>query len=258
MAEMGEIQRLMERCRAQMDDFRNNRPSDEQPCLELFRLALTENNQAAWEAIYSIYQAQVVRWVQSHPHFHFTGEDAGYFVNQAFWRLWKYGARHACAGRFNTLADYLQYLKRCAASVITDELRRGRRDALLHLAEADEPADADREGSDDSAMSPDWVSATLRDRAPLEEEVENEIVLAGLWELLRQVLNGERERLVAEEMWEYGLSPRQVCARHPDKFASEEEIGQIRRNIVRRLNRQLTNSARHQQLRRELRHLLGG
>jgi hypothetical protein len=255
MAGGDEVQRLTERCRAQMDDFHSDRPSDEQPCLELFRLALIEGDQTAWEAIYDLYRTQVMRWVQNHPRFYFTGEEAGYFVNQAFWRLWKYGARHARAGRFGTVADYLQYLKRCAASVITDELRRGRSDALSRLIEL---AGADDDDSGGPAVPPGQAGALLHDRPPLEEEVEREIVLSDLWALLRQVLDGERERLLAEEIWGYGLSPQQVYALHPDQFADEEEVSQIRRNIVRRLNRQLTNSAQHQRLRDALRHLLGG
>lgn len=254
--EADKVQQLIERCSAQVDDFRNNRPSDERPCLELFRLALIEHNQEAWDAIYNIHQAQVTRWVHSHPRFRFTGEDASYFVNQAFCRLWKYGARHAHAGHFNAVADYLQYLKRCTWSAIEDELRRSQKDALWHLVEAAESADANDNGFDGAEMGLSEAAVALHDRASVEKIVEHEMVLSDLRELLRQTLEGERERLVAEEMWEYGLAPRQVYARHPDKFTDENEISQIRRNIVRRLNRRLTNDARSGQLRQELEHLL--
>ncbi len=247
--EVSSIQQLAELCSAQVSDFRNNRPSDERPCLELFRLALIERNQEAWEAIYHIHFPQVVRWVHNHPHFRITGEDADYFANQAFSRLWQYGTRHACAGHFNAVADYMQYLKRCTWSAIEDELRRSQKDALWHLVEVNDSPD---DGESDGMMGFDEVALALHDRTSVEAMVESEVILNDLRELLRQTLEGESERIVAEEMWEYGLAPRQIYARHPDRFSGENEVSQIRRNIVRRLNRRLTNDAKSGQLRREL------
>lgn len=250
--EVSTIQQLAELCSAQVSDFRNNRPCDERPCLELFRLALIERNQEAWDAIYNIHYPQVVRWVHTHPHFRITGEDADYFANQAFSRLWQYGSRHACAGHFNAVADYMQYLKRCTWSAIEDELRRSQKDALWHLVEINDSAD---DGESDGMMGFDEVALALHDRTSVEVVVESEAILSDLWELLRQTLEGERERIVAEEMWEYGLAPRQIYARHPDRFADENEVSQIRRNIVRRLNRRLNNDAKVGQLRQELEYL---
>ncbi|MCS6848642.1 MAG: hypothetical protein RMN52_13130 [Anaerolineae bacterium] len=246
------IQQLAKLCSAQVSDFRNNRACDERPCLELFRLALIERNQEAWEAIYNIHYPQVVRWVHTHPHFRITGEDADYFANQAFSRLWQYGTRHACAGHFNAVADYMQYLKRCTWSAIEDELRRSQKDALWHLVELGDSTD---DNESDGMMGLDEAALALHNRVSVEAMVENEAILNDLWELLRQTLEGERERIVAEEMWEYGLAPRQIYARHPDRFADENEVSQIRRNIVRRLNRRLTNDAKVGQLRQELEYL---
>ncbi|BCX04015.1 MAG: hypothetical protein KatS3mg053_1953 [Candidatus Roseilinea sp.] len=250
--EASTIQQLAELCSAQVSDFRNNRPCDERPCLELFRLALIEHNQEAWAAVYNIHYPQVMRWVHTHPHFCITGEDADYFANQAFSRLWQYGSRHACAGHFNAVADYMQYLKRCTWSAIEDELRRSQKDALWHLVEVN---DSTEDNESDNVMGFDEAALALHDRVSVEAVVESEVILRALWELLRQTLEGERERIVAEEMWEYGLAPRQIYARHPDRFSDENEVSQIRRNIVRRLNRRLTNDAKVGQLRQELEYL---
>jgi hypothetical protein len=249
--EANAIQRLAEMCGAQAGEFRgDDHLRDERPCLELLRLALVERNQEAWAAIYKIYYPQVLRWVHAHPHFRITGEDADYFANQAFSRLWQYGERHACAGRFGAVADYMQYLKRCTWSAIEDELRRGRKDALWHLAEMGDSTD-----DDESERMMDERVLEMHDHIAVEAIVENTAILNHLWELLDQIIEGERERIVAKEMWEDGLEPRQIRARHPDCFVDENEVSQIRRNIVRRLNRKLVNDARAGLLRQELEHL---
>lgn len=253
--EANAIQRLAELCSAQVSDFReDDRPRDEQPCLELLRLALVERDQEAWDALYKIHYPQVLRWVHTHPHFRVTGEDADYFANQAFSRLWQYGERHASAGRFKTVADYMQYLKRCTWSAIEDELRRSRKDALWHWAEVNDSA---VDGENDDMMGLDELAETP-DSASVEATVENAAILSDLWALLGQIIEGERERIVTKEMWEEGLEPRQIYARHPDLFMNEDAVSQIRRNIVRRLNRKLINDARAGLLRQELEHLFRG
>lgn len=253
--ESSAIQQLAELCSAQAGDFHNDdRSRDEQPCLELLRLALVERDQEAWDALYKMHYPQVLRWVHTHPHFRVTGEDADYFANQAFSRLWQYGERHASAGRFKTVADYMQYLKRCTWSAIEDELRRSRKDALWHWAEVNDSA---VDGEDNGVMGLDELAETP-DSASVEATVENAAILSDLWELLGQIVEGERERVVAKEMWEEGLEPRQIYTRHPDLFVDEDEVSQIRRNIVRRLDRKLTNDARAGLLRQELEHLFRG
>ena len=107
-------------------------------------------------------------------------------------------------------------------------------------------------------MGLDELDRETPDSASVEATVENAAILSDLWELLGQIIEGERERIVAKEMWEEGLEPPQIYARHPDLFVDEDEVRQIRRNIVRRLDRKLTNDARAGLLRQELEHLFRG
>lgn len=248
------IEQLVNECIIQTNEFHHNRPSDDQPCLELFRRALIEHDQEAWSAIYNLHYNQVMRWVYTHPRFRFTGENANIFANQAFARLWQYGSRHAKEGRFNTVAEYMQYLKRCTWSAIEDELRRSQKDALWYLVELNSPSDGS-EPSDEGWDFETLGASLLEEDVPMEAVVEREALMQELWELLRQSLVDGRERIVAEEIWEYGLAPRQIYARHPDMFANEGEVGQVRRNILRRLNRRLMNDGQAGMLREEFERL---
>lgn len=246
------IQILAERCSAQISDFRRDHPSDETPCIELFRLALIEHNQEAWESLYHTYYPLVTRWVSFHPGFRLTGEDVDYFANQAFARFWRYGAQRASAGCFRRIADYLQYLKRCAWSAIEDELRWIRKDALGEIHRTN---DSD---ASEAVNIPEFTLAASDDRGAesFEQQIGNEASLKKLRRLLCDVLTNEDESLVAEATWQQGLSPRQIHTRYPGRFADESEVSQIRRNILRRLTRRLMNDAGAAELRQELEELL--
>lgn len=245
------IQALAERCSAQISDFRRDHPSDETPCIELFRLALVEHNQEAWESLYHTYYPLVTRWVCFHPGFRITGEDVDYFANQAFARFWLYGAQRASAGCFKRIADYLQYLKRCVWSAIEDELRWIRKDALGEVYRTND-SDASR-----VVNIPEFnLSTDDRGSGSFEQRIESEASLQKLRRLLWDVLLDENESLVAEAIWQHGLSPQQVHRRYPSRFADEAEVSQIRRNILRRLTRRLMNDAKATELRQELEELL--
>lgn len=248
-------EQLLSACIIQMNEFHHNRPSDDRPCLELFRRALIEHDQEAWSAIYNLHHDQVMRWVYAHPRFRFTGEDASVFANQAFARLWQYGRRHAEAGRFNAVAEYMQYLKRCTWSAIEDELRRIQKDALWHQVELDSLSDGGE--LNDEGWDFETLGIWLRgEDVPMEVVVEREAVMQELWELLKRSLVDGREHVVAEEIWEYGLTPRQIYVRYPDMFANEGEVRQVRRNILKRLIRRLMRGGRASILWKELECLL--
>ena len=81
-------------------------------CFELFRRAISERSQPAWDAIYAQYRGIVLSWVHLHPAFPATREDAEYWVNRAFERLWS-ALPPERFGSFAELTGLLRYLKMC-------------------------------------------------------------------------------------------------------------------------------------------------
>jgi hypothetical protein len=58
-----------------------------------------------------------------------------------------------------------------------------------------------------------------------------------VWETLAELVQNETEHRVAELTWVYDLKPRQIQAAYPTQFASAAEVSQIKKNILKRLQR---------------------
>ena len=99
-----------------MARFRLRLSHDSHSCYELFRLALAEGNQQAWQAIYNQYHRLVHRWLGNPP------GDLEDLVNQVFTRFWRNITPEKFAN-FPTLSHILQYLKLCASGVAIDAER---------------------------------------------------------------------------------------------------------------------------------------
>ena len=207
------IVQLAERCSAEAKRYKQTQQSNEEYCLELFRRALTEQNETAWEAIYSQYQLLVQHWIYQYSRFHETGEEADLFVNDAFARMWQYGSKHT----FNSLKECLSFLRTCVWSAIENVMRKQKKDALMD--------------------SIPWDTIISSISINLEDTAEFSILWTDIKEALMETIQNEQERLVAEESWIYGLAPRTVRERYPNVFATVDEVNQSKRNIIRRLQR---------------------
>jgi RNA polymerase sigma factor (sigma-70 family) len=208
---------LAEYCQAEAERYQQTGQSNEEYCLELFRRALTMRDQAAWEAIYRQYHPLVTQWAYRCPGFDQTGEDAAFFVNAAFSRLWTW--QRGDTFKFEGLAKCLAYLKICLFSEIKDYLRKQKRDLLKAAVEIEE----------------DIPSTTPGDN--LEDQAEYNLRLIELRQILAEIVQDEQERLVAESSWDYDLSPRQIYARYPEIFSSVAEVSQVKHNLLKRLRR---------------------
>ena len=212
------LAQVIERCRA---DQSVRKPNSEW-CQKLFFLALAEQNQRAWEALCDEFHSMAEGWVRRYSSFYQTGEDALFFVNGAFSRLWQHASPLAQEAKFQKLSDYLQYLKRCVWTSIEDYLRKLGRDALWRQVSLD-------------------VMDAGPDLAPLSDSTERDLIVGRVLQVLEEIIQrDERERLVAEETWIYGASPRAIQADYPHYFATVSEVSQIKRNVLRRLQRHPT------------------
>lgn len=191
---------------------------DSLPCYHLFERALRFQDQYAWQAIVAEFSHMLKGWIYNYSRFRETGEDVETFVNEAFTRLWRSGSKPAQAGEFGKLSDYLVYLKRCVWASIEDFLRRAKKDSLWHGVALSSRVEM-------SYPEPDIEA----ERAVLSQQLD---------QLLQMITEGEPlERLVAEESWVYGLTPRAIQAKYPELFSSVPQVSQSKRNILRRLQR---------------------
>ncbi len=216
------VYELAEQCQTEAERYRRTGQSDGTSCFELFRRALVERDEAAWHAIYTQYQGLVRRWIREQVTGSPVDQELEDFVNEAFARMWQYGVRPETADKLDGLGKCLSYLKKCVWSSIEDQRRWRTKDALAK-----------------SEALLDWRELDAPVPSP-EGQMEHEELLARLRQALEETLQTDEERLVAEESWIYGQTPRQIQTRYPETFASVEVVNQTKRNILRRLRRKLS------------------
>lgn len=192
--------------------FVQRQPFDPQYCFELFRRAIVERNQRAWELVYTFYTPRVEQWVRRDSAFAATGESEDVFVNAAFARFWA----SLSSDRFVTFPDLsslLRYLQVCAHSAIIDHIRS---------LDADTEELDDERGVDVEQPAADVDAAIDRER---------------LWREIDALLADEAERKMMHDSFVLGLTPRQVQERSPQLFATARDVYRVKQNVLSRLRR---------------------
>jgi DNA-directed RNA polymerase specialized sigma24 family protein len=206
---------LIRRCAIESEHFYHGRPYDARFAHELFRRALVERDEIAWEHVYTHYSPLVESWVRRSGAFAGSGESSEFFVGAAFTKFWRAVTPERFA-TFPSLAALLSYLQLCTGSVVIDSVRA--QSWAEMVAEESLPADqAPRASADDEAL----------------ERVER----AEFWRYIDAQLNGEAERAVVLGSFVLGMKPGEICDQRPDLFASVGEVYNIKRNVLSRLSR---------------------
>ncbi len=203
---------LAHRCTQETELFFQRQSNDPRYCFELFRRAIHDHNEQAWEIIYVQYQTLVVGWVQRHPMFESAGEGVDYFANRAFEKMWA----SLTAERFEHFPDLksvLRYLQMCVHSVVIDHVR---------MAEA-----AAEEASTEAAEAESSMQDTALDQVYQRE----------FWRWLNAHLHDEKERIVVHGSFVLNLKPRELYDQYPQLFSDVAEIYRVKQNVLVRLRR---------------------
>jgi hypothetical protein len=202
-------------CREETEKFLRRLPSRDEFCFEIFRRAICDHVQAAWDVVFAQYRGMVLAWVRRHPVSASTHEDDDYWVNRTFDRFWT-AIGPERFGAFSSMAAILRYLKLCTHSLLLDEVRaRGG-------ARSEELTDQVAE----SAEEPDVADVAI-----------GQLSGGDLWEVVAAEAQDEAERRVAYLCFVLELKPREVYERHPNLYATVDDVYRIKRNLLDRLRR---------------------
>ena len=206
---------LARRCAQETELFFQRQAQDSKYCFELFRRAIRETDQFAWDMIYAQYKPLVTGWVKQNQAFEASGEEVEYFVNGAFGKISGILTSERFDG-FAEIGSLLRYLKMCVHSVIVDHTRSADQPKLYPLD------DALKEPSTDPALENQTIDRAYRQ---------------AFWDLVSGRLHDEKERLVMEGLFILALKPRQLYERTRPKFTDVGEIYRVKQNILARLGR---------------------
>jgi DNA-directed RNA polymerase specialized sigma24 family protein len=209
------VEILSAEARAQEANFVQGEPSEDAAGVELFRRAIADGDEAAWEAVVALYRGLLIAQSARQVVRSLVDEDAGFCVDRAFQRFWR-ATRARGLHEFQDLASILKYLKMCLASVLLDEARARRRQACVSI---------------DDLSAEAYVSSD-----PSVEVLAN-VAQVELWKAIDRELRTDTERLVVRLSFAAGLSPREITALHPEQFSEVAEVYRLKRNLIERLRR---------------------
>jgi hypothetical protein len=210
-----EIGALIRRCIVESERFYRGHPHDTRFAYELFRRALVERNEVAWEHIYTHYSSLVESWVRRSGAFAGSGESSEYFVSLAFTRFWRAITPERFAS-FPTLPSLLHYLQLCAGCVVIDSVRAQSWSEML----PEESIPFDRA----ARTSPD-------------EEAMERVNRQEFWSYISSQLNDEAERVVVFDFFVLGMKPGDIYDHRQDLFSSVKDVYNVKRNVLGRLSR---------------------
>jgi DNA-directed RNA polymerase specialized sigma24 family protein len=208
---------LAQQCAEETERFFHHQTYDPRHCFELFRRAILEHDSLAWEAVYTQYQPLVGKWVQQHPGFEASGEEAQYFINRAFEKIWA-ALKPDRFKQFTELGALLRYLKMCVHSVIADHSRSHKLAELYDLAEEGTP-----EKADPGPSIEDWALDRMH--------------RLKFWDSIHARLNDDKERRVIYGSFVLALKPRELYDEFPNTFESVDEVYHVKQNVLARLRR---------------------
>lgn len=210
---------LMGHCVTETEHFYRGQSHDTRYSYELFRRALVERNEAAWEQLFQHYSGLVEGWVRRTGAFPNSGESSEYFVVGAFTKFWRAISPERFES-FPSLAALLHYLQLCATSVVIDSVRAQSWGEMV---------------SDDVIYLP--ANQALLPQYSPDEEAMKRVQREEFWSLVDAQLHGEIERVVVYCSFVLGLTPRAIFARRNDLFHTVNDVYNVKRNVLGRLGR---------------------
>jgi RNA polymerase sigma factor (sigma-70 family) len=205
-----DIVALIQRCHEENKRFHSGRDGPTGACRELFRLAIVEQSQWAWKAVYEEYHAQMLRWASG-------SQSAADDIVQGAWEKFFNSVRPERFPDFVRVGALLSFLKSCVKSVLIDRARVREREQTTLKAWNELEGLAHQE----SSSPPSGII----------DDIVNQQFAEDVYSRLRD----DEERLVIVMSFELGLKPREIAERYAERFPTAKRVSRIKERVIRRL-----------------------
>lgn len=208
---------IVRHCSRETEKFFQRVGYDPRYCFELFRRAIEDRSEHAWDYVYRQYRSIVAGWVKRHESFTGSGEEVQYFINRAFEKMWSAMSPEKF-GQFPTLKAVLRYLQMCAHSAIIDEVR------------SSGPATSDI----DDGLLPYYDGG---DASAAEDDALDNLYKETVWEEVKARLKDDKERTVVYGSYVLALKPSRLYEQYPDTFDDVNDVYRVKENVLARFRR---------------------
>lgn len=223
------LSELIDQCRAQTELFVRQETSDSRYCFEIWRRAIVDKDEAAWNAVMQQYGSFVRRWISQrlarHPFLQFEEEVLanGVFIN--FFRF----VSPEKFETFQNLAGVLQYLKMCCGTIVADALRDHQARTL------DVSLDVGYSSADGSSEEGLSYADRLKAEEDLEETVQVKTDRKVFWNTIWENLPDPADRVLVYLRYILDMPPREISQQYPQYFPDVQQVYRRNKNLLWRL-----------------------
>lgn len=215
---------VIKNCR---DEATLNRVQERGYCFELFRRALDQRDEVAWEAIQTQYLSLIQHWIQLAATTSLTSQQEADLTQEVLKKFWGTltTAPQVIEQKFEHIGSVLKYLRQCSMrSVYTlqrqQQKERRLQEKLQYFHEVEVV-----------------TFATLEDD---EAQQAHQRHLQRMKELLADKVQDPVEQRLLHLYFERGLKPAEISASYPQDFPKTRDVYRIKERVLKRLRRAMT------------------
>ena len=218
---------IAHRCAQETQKLRGHEPFDARYGCELFRRAILEQNEPAWNEVCKCFWPVVSGWLSHHRLIGIWPESIDGLVGDAFARMW----RASQADTFVWSGEWqpiLSYLRCCAESALMQHARDQQRHQILQSLTQDDESNEPVDELIDPGPQPD-------------EMMIDRVKSQAIWQLVNKHLHDKQERELMYACFVLDLKPQAILAAYRDQklFRDADEIYLIKARILTRLRNDL-------------------
>ncbi len=230
------VAELVGRCREQtLAYLRSKQMGDDRVCLELFRRAIQDDDQAAWAFIYTWYSTEeflgehyLLKWVRAWLNGRHGAAIRAYLTEEEMVQeVWLRFMRSEAARNFtfSDMGHLMAFLRRVVNNYALDVARRKRPELV-------------QQHEEDGGENLDLLLHSLPDRETAIETaiINREAMDQILHEIAGAIILTEQEMIVFRDYFLSELPPRRLYELHPGRFG-RGEVEAIRTRLSRRLRK---------------------
>lgn len=218
---------LVDHCRQETEQYLRHEPYDQRYCFEIWRRAIVERDEAAWDSLVGQYGGFVRRWLTLRlAHFPALRFEEDALVNGVFINFYRFVGPEKFAN-FHNLSGILQYLKLCCGTIVADAQRDFQaRNLDISLDRSTGPGEAGGEQALEAKVSDDF---------DMEESVAYSTDRATFWQGIWQKLPDPADRLLVYLRYVLGMPPREIVQLYPQHFSDVTAVYRRNKNLLWRL-----------------------
>ncbi len=222
------LSELTSECQAQTELYVRREEYDPRYCFEIWRRAIVERDEAAWETAITQYSVFVRRWLAQRlanlPALRFE-EDV--LVNGVFINFYRFVGPDKFPS-FTNLSGILQYLKLCCGTVVID----AQRDYQARLFNLSLDANSSSDDNADGGLNP---AERLSSEFDLESDVVHRADRRAFWGEIWHKLPDQADRLLVYLRYVLDMPPREIARLYPQVFPDVTQVYRRNKNLLWRL-----------------------